>query len=126
MARPTNFDFSKFIDRQGVYFESGMFCVVVLERVETGDDGIRLTLRADSRNPLICHYRENPPRFASDEKPFGERWDTFTLWNFFFLTPELDPEHWDGSPYLGFHLFFSKDVLQRFVRHDIGWTESYW
>ena len=91
------------VGRRAVFCEGGTFCVVRVGHVDAGDDGLRATLRMDA--PLVCCYREQPPRYAEDEQPFGERWNIFKEWSSFYC---YDRDYWDASPYMGWYLFWPK------------------
>ena len=112
-------DFASFVGRRAVYIESGKFCVVRVEHVKASEKGLSASLCMDA--PLVCNYREQPSRFSESEPPFGERWDIFKAWEWFYP----DNLHWDGSPYMGFHLLFAGEVVSRFLKHDLGWMEDY-
>jgi hypothetical protein len=109
------------VGRRGVFCESGTMCVVRVEQVEAGDDGPRAALQLDG--PLVCHFREGPPRFTDDEQPFGQRWGVFKVWESFYCR---DRSYWDASPYMGWYLFLDESVVARFLNRDLEWTEDYW
>jgi hypothetical protein len=111
----------RYLNRRAVYIEGGTFCLVTVEAVETGSTGMRAVLSQDPDISLVCHYREDPVRFADGEKPFGDRWEISKEWNWFYYSPD----HWDGSPYGGFHLIFSEQVIDRYLARDMQWVEDY-
>lgn len=105
--------------REGVYIEAGKFCLVRVESAESDQDEMCAVVAISE--PLVCYYRENPPRFSEQGRPFGDHWEISKRWEHFLA----DEDHWDGSIYLGFHIIFEPSVVERFRKEDLSWTENY-
>ena len=112
---------SVYLDRLCIYIEDGVFSVARLTTVDASDESLRATIEAVPGCSLVCHYRENPPRFAEETHPIGDRWEVSQSWKWF----GLNEGYWDGSVSWGFRIFFIQDVIDRFLDRDLSWIDDY-
>ena len=82
---------------------------------------MRAVLEAVPEAPLVCHYREDPPRFAEEAHPLGDRWEVSRRWEWFYPGEDV----WDGSPLMGFRIVFAPGIVERFLARDLSWVEEY-
>ncbi len=104
-----------------LYIEGGEFSLAQVLRVQTSDWGMQAVLEALPECPLVCHYRENPCRFAEEPELLGHRWEISKRWQWFYA----ERNFWDGSLYGGFRVLFASDVIRRFIARDLSWVEEY-
>jgi hypothetical protein len=114
-------DLQTFVGRLCVYIEDGVFSIARVAAVSASEEGMEAVMEAVPELSLVCHYREDPPRFAEEPHPIGERWEIGRQWEWFYPGDEV----WDGSPYMGFRALFAKDVVERFLARDLSWIDDY-
>jgi hypothetical protein len=114
-------DLLPFEGRLCVYVEDGIFSLARVVKVSACDSGIEAVMEAVPERPLVCYYRETPPRFAEEPHPVGDRWEISRDWKWFYPGEQV----WDGSPYMGFRALFAPDVVERFLARDLSWVEEY-
>ena len=110
-----------YVGRRCVYIEDGVFSIARVAAVSASDQSMHAVMEAVPDLPLVCYYREQPPRFNAEAHPVGDRWEISQEWKFFYP----DEEVWDGSPYMGFRILFASDVVERFMARDLSWVEEY-
>src|SRR5262245_33827033 len=98
-----------YVGRQCVYIEDGVFSIARVTSVSASDRGMQAGMEAVPELPLVCYYRDQPPRFAEEAHPLGSRWEISQEWKWFYPSEEA----WDGSPYMGFRILFAPDVVER-------------
>ena len=114
-------DLLPYVGRRCVYIEDGVFSIARVASVTVSTEGMQAVMEAAPDLPLVCHFREKPPRFAEETHPVGQRWEISKAWQWFYPAAEV----WDGSPCMGFRILFAPDVVERFMAHDLSWVEEY-
>jgi len=114
-------DLGIYAGRRCVYIEGGEFSLAQVLRVQTSEQGMQAILEPLPECPLVCHYRENPCRFAEEPELLGHHWEIRKSWQCFYA----EPDFWDGSLYGGFRALFAPDVVERFMARDLSWVEEY-
>jgi len=121
-------DLSAYVGRRCVYIEDGVFSIARVSSVRVSEEGMGAVLQRIEAMPLVCYYRERPPRFAEEIPcdagrgyPEATSWEVAKGWRLFFL----DEDYWDGSLYMGFRALFAPAVVERFLARDLSWTEDY-
>ena len=111
-----------------MYIEDGVFSVARVASVRASDQGMEAVLERIPELPLVCFYRETPPRFADAIPTQGEhgypssaRWEIFKTWDMLFI----DHDVWDGSLQMGFRILFAPEVVARFLSRDLSWIGDY-
>jgi hypothetical protein len=109
------------VGRPCVFIEDGTFCIARVAEVAASDVGMQALLDCIPDLSLSCLYRHRPPQFREGVYPFGSRWEIGKEWKWFYL----NEDHWDGSPYMGFHVLFAREVVERFLARDLCWIDDY-
>ena len=110
-----------YVGRRYDYIEGGVFSIARVASVSASDRGMQAVMEAVPELALVCHYRDEPPRFSVEPHPVGSRWEIGQEWDWFYPGEEV----WDGSPYMGFRILFAPTVVEQFLARDLSWVDDY-
>ncbi len=81
----------------------------------------RAAFSASKDGQVVCQIDDDYGFAPNPTDPYGDRWDvSVNLSGFYF-----DPDHWDGSRFMGWRVLLDSDVVRQFVARDLSWMEEW-